>query len=125
MIDVNLFKTLLRGTAALAVGLAITAPASATSLIRAGLDELTRKNSTVLVGEVIDAESYWNPEGTFILTDVHIATRDVLKGKGVGNETTVTILGGSVGDLSALIVGGAELIPGRSYLLFLNSDDLP
>jgi hypothetical protein len=34
-------------------------------------------------------------------------------------------MGGRVDDLTTLIVGGAELIPGRSYVLFLNEDDLP
>ena len=30
-----------------------------------------------------------------------------------------------MGDLTTLILGGPELIPGRSYVLFLNEEDLP
>ena len=33
--------------------------------------------------------------------------------------------GGSVGDLTTLIIGNPELAPGSSYVLFLNDEDLP
>jgi hypothetical protein len=110
-------------TAALVAVLA--APASATTLIRASLDHLTDGNGTVVVGEVVDAYSYWNEDGTFILTDVRVAVNERLKGKLDDGELTVTIMGGTVGDLTTLIVGGAELIPEHSYVLFLDEEDLP
>jgi hypothetical protein len=100
------------------------APLGATTLIRAGLDELVASNERVVLGEVVDAVSYWNQDKTFILTDVSIAPAETIKGKAEG-ELTVTLLGGTIGDLTTLIVGGAELIPGRSYVLFLNPDKLP
>jgi hypothetical protein len=34
-------------------------------------------------------------------------------------------MGGSVGDMTTLIVGGPELVPGSDYVLFLNREDLP
>jgi hypothetical protein len=102
----------------------ITAPLGATTLVREGLDELVATNQRVVVGEVIDAVSYWNEDKTFILTDVRIAPDETIKGK-AESAMTVTLLGGKVGDLTTLIVGGAELIPGRSYVLFLNPERLP
>lgn len=102
----------------------IAAPLGATTLVRMGLDELVAGNERVIVGEVIDAVSYWNEDQTFILTDVSIAPDETIKGKAKG-KLTVTLLGGKVGDLTTLIVGGAELIPGRSYVLFLNPEKLP
>lgn len=102
----------------------IATPADATTLRRAGLDELAASNERVVVGEVVDAISYWNEDKTFILTDVRIAPDETIKGK-VEGLVTVTLLGGKVGDLTTLIVGGAELIPGRSYVLFLNPENLP
>jgi hypothetical protein len=89
-----------------------------------GLEELVAGNKTIVVGQVLDAHSYWNKDKTFILTDVRIAVNDVVKGD-VQNEVKVTLMGGRVGDLTTLIVGGAELIPGKSYLLFLNEESLP
>ncbi|HEX7185999.1 MAG TPA: hypothetical protein VF756_29510 [Thermoanaerobaculia bacterium] len=115
-----LLALLLSATAIFAAG-----QASATTLMRAGLDELTRGNSKIVVGEILDAYSYWNESGTFILTDVRVAVHEVLKGQVQGGEITLTIMGGTVGDLTALIVGGAELQPENSYVLFLDERKLP
>lgn len=102
----------------------IAAPLGATTLARRGLEELVAGNERVIMGEVIDAVSYWNEDKTFILTDVRIAPDATIKGK-AEDKLTVTLLGGKVGDLTTLIIGGAELIPGRSYVLFLNPQKLP
>lgn len=118
-------KRWLCGVFALVLALGVAAPASATTLVRAGLESLVSGNERVVVAEVRAAHSYWNEDHTFILTDVRLAATEVLKGDPRETELTVTILGGSVDDLTVLIVGGAELIPGKSYVLFLNEDDLP
>jgi hypothetical protein len=118
-------RTLLRGAMALAITAGAVAPAGATTLVRASLDKLVAGNEIVVVGEVLDAQSYWNREGTFILTDVRVAAADVLKGRLARREFTVTLMGGQVGELTTLIVGGAELVPGQAYVLFLNREDLP
>lgn len=118
-------KRLLRGLAFLALAASVVAPASATTLIRESLDDLVRANRTIVVGEVVDVRSYWNADGTFILTDVRIAAHDVLKGNPKDREITITLMGGRVGDLTTLIIGNPELAPGNSYVLFLNEEDLP
>jgi hypothetical protein len=118
-------RRLLHGLMALAVLTAMVAPASATTLMRASLDKLVAGNRTIIVGEVLDVDSHWNDEGTFILTDVRVAVTDVLKGRLADRELTVTLMGGRVGDTTTLIVGGAELIPGNAYVLFLNEENLP
>lgn len=118
-------KKWLRGLAALAMVAGVAAPAAATTLIRQSLEDLVAGNSTIVVGEVVDVNSYWNAEATFILTDVRVAARDVLKGRLESKEFTITLMGGTVGDLTTLIVGGAELVPGSSYVLFLNRENLP
>jgi len=111
--------------ACLAAVLAASMPAGATTLVRAGLGDLAAANETVVVGTVLDVRSYWNDERTFILTDVRIAPSQVVKGRALGAETIVTLMGGTVDGVTTLIVGGAHLQPGRSYLLFLNHEDLP
>lgn len=118
-------KRLLRGVMAFAIAASVVAPAGATTLIRESLDELVRSNRTIVVAEVVDAHSYWNADGTFILTDVRIAAHDVLKGNVKDRELTVTIMGGRVGETTTLIIGNPELVPGNSYVLFLNDEDLP
>jgi hypothetical protein len=85
-----------------------------------------KSNETVVVGHVLDTYSYWNAGGTFILTDVRVAVDDVLKGVQARDEVlTLTLMGGSVGDLTTLIVGGADLKPGGEYVLFVGREELP
>lgn len=115
----NRARKLLAGlTFAIVAGAAV--PAGATTLVRQSLEDLVADNGVIVVGEVIGTHSYWNEGGTFILTDVKIQAQEVLKGKAESGEITVTIPGGTVGDLSTVIVDGAELEEGRSYLLFLD-----
>ena len=115
---------ILCGAMAIAVTAGVAAPASATTLMRQSLDELVAANGTVVVGEVLDATSYWNADKTFILTDVVVAVADAVKGT-PGSQITVTLMGGKVGETTTLIIGGAQLIPGNAYVLFLNNEDLP
>src|SRR6185436_284847 len=70
-------------------------------------------------------ESYWNAEGTFILTDVRVLADEFLKGDVGQREFRITVLGGTVGDITTLIPGGPEMEVGKSYVLFLNREELP
>lgn len=115
----------LSGLAAVALVAGTAVPSGATTLLRRSLDELVATNRTIVLGEVVAARSYWNQDHTFILTDVRIAADDVVKGTLPGREVTVTLMGGKVGDLTTVIVGGPELVPGRSYVLFLDRTNLP
>ena len=115
---------LCRGLLASALVAALAGPAGASTFIRASLEDLSAKNSTIVLGEVVNAVSYWNADHSFILTDVTFNTRETIKGQRAP-EHTVTLMGGTVGDRTVLIVGGAELVPGHSYLLFLDNTDLP
>ena len=99
-------------------------PAGATSLVRQGIDRLTVENETVVHGRVLDIRSYWNDDHNFILTDVRVRPSQVLKGQHAG-DVTFTVMGGSVGEISTVIVGGADLVPGSDYMLFLGRVDLP
>lgn len=109
----------------LAIALGVSAPAGASTFVRVGLDYLVAHNGLIVVGEVLSARSYWNAPGTLILTDVQISVSEVLKGRLADHEITVTLPGGRVGDETIAVIGGAELIPGNSYVLFLQKGDLP
>jgi hypothetical protein len=117
-------KRILCGVVAVAITASVAAPAGATTLVRQSLDELVAANGTVVIGEVLDATSYWNADKSFILTDVRVAVADAVKGS-PGSEVTVTLMGGKVGETTTLILGGAQLVPGSAYVLFLNQEDLP
>jgi len=98
---------------------------SASTFVRVGLDYLVAENGMIVVGEVSSTRSYWNEPGTLILTDVQISVSEILKGRLREHEISVTLPGGTVGDESVAVIGGAELLPGKSYVLFLQKGDLP
>jgi hypothetical protein len=110
---------------ALCIAGGIGAPAGASTFARVGLDYLVAENGMIVVGEVLGTRSYWNDPGTLILTEVQVSVSEVLKGRVAGHEITVTLPGGTVGDETVAVIGGAELIPGKSYVLFLQKGDLP
>lgn len=118
-------RSVWRWVAALAVAAAALTPAGATTLIRAGVEELVGSNEAIVVGRVVDVQSYWNEEGSFILSDVRIQVLDTLKGVSNDPELTITLMGGTVGELTTLILAGPEMAVGSDYLLFLNREDLP
>jgi len=113
------------GLLALALVVSAVTSADATTLRRMGLDDLARTNEQAVVGRVIDVNSYWNADGSFILSDVTVAVDRVIKGNPNEREITVTLMGGTVGETTTMIVAGAELAVGREYILFLNTEDLP
>ena len=119
-----MMRTLRRGLGVAALGALAAASAGATTLVREGLDALTASSGTIVYGDVLGTRSYWNADETFILTDVRIRPREVLKGA-AGTELTVTLMGGSVDDRAVVVVGGAELVPGQVYVVFVGEDDLP
>lgn len=115
-----------RFTLALAAAALFAAPAGATTLMRAGLEELVRGNETIVQGKVVEIHSYWNADHTFILTDVRVRPNEVFKGVGRPSEdVTFTLPGGTVGETSVILIGMPELVPGSEYLLFLNREELP
>lgn len=114
-----------RGLVALAILACAAAPASATSLVRVGLDELVADNGTIVMGHVLDAVTRWNDDHTFMLTDVRVAVEETVKGRVKSEILTLTLMGGRIGDMTTLIIGGAQLVPGNSYVLFLNREELP
>lgn len=112
------------GFAAALLAASVLTPASASTFIRVSLEDLVAENETIVVGEVLGARSYWNEAGTFILTDVRMAVSEVLKGSVAAREITVTVPGGRVGDLVSVVVGSADLTPGKWYVLFLDRVDM-
>jgi hypothetical protein len=100
-------------------------PVMGTTLIRQGLERLTSDDEGILVAQVLDTRSYWNADHSFILTDVRVLPSRVLKGDPAPGEVTFTVMGGSVGDLTSLVIDGPELVPGSEYVLFLHHEDLP
>ena len=108
-----------------ALAIAATASLHASTFQRASLDRLAAGSDSIVVGEVLGTHSYWGEGKRFILTDVNLEVSEVVKGNTETRQVVVTLLGGTVNDTTTLIVGGAVLQPGHSYLVFLGQADLP
>ncbi len=104
---------------------ALAVPASATTLIRQGLENLVRQNENVVQGKVVDIHSYWNADHSFIFTDVRVRPTNTVRRNQPERDVTFTVMGGTVGETTVLVIGSPELVPGSEYLLFLNREDLP
>lgn len=110
---------------AIAAVAAMALPASATTLVREGLETLTRTNAMVVHGRVMDIRSYWNDDHSFIYTDVTVRPIEKVKSLTLdARDVTFTLLGGTVGDVTTLVIGGPELVPGSEYVLFLREDEV-
>lgn len=122
----NVKKKLRKGAIALAAFLVGgIPPAGASTFSRLSLEDLVAENSTIVLGQAVEAHSYWNDSNTLILTDVRVVVSEVLKGELRDGEITVTVPGGTVGGEAVALIGGAQLAPEGWYLLFLREGDLP
>src|SRR5262249_1099462 len=65
-----------------------------------------------------------NSDHSFILSDVRVRPTRVIKGDRGADDITFTVMGGSVGDITTLIIGNPELVPGSEYVLFLNPQEV-
>jgi len=119
------WRSVWRWAAVFALALAAFAPAEATTMIRMGVEDLVASNEAVVLGRVVDVQSYWNADGSFILSDVKVQVLEALKGSAAEKEVTLTVMGGNVGELTTLIVAGPDMTVGSDYVLFLNREDLP
>src|ERR1051326_7509290 len=81
--------------------------AHATTLLHRNIEALTDENELVVQGEVLKTQSYWS--NGFILTDVALRLSQVLKGTLQEGDLRFTLIGGRVGETTALVIDGAEL----------------
>jgi hypothetical protein len=109
---------------ALCLVLAGTNSAQATTLIRAGLETLTAQNELAVYGRVLDIYSYWDATHSQILTDVRLKPAEVLKGTLPAADVKLTLVGGTVGSTTMLLIGAPTLVPGHDYIVFVSQTDL-
>jgi hypothetical protein len=93
-------------------------PASATSLVRLSLDQLTEASSAVVQGRVISQASRWNATHTEIITLTTVAVDQNVKGN-TPSTVTVEQMGGTVGRLRVDVPGTMHFYRQARYELFL------
>lgn len=104
--------------AAFVAAAVIVTEASATTMLRVELDELTRSSELVVRGKVERTESHWSQDGMRIFTEVEIAVEEAFKGKKPG-RLLVHQPGGVVDDIGQKVSGLATFERGEEVVLFL------
>jgi hypothetical protein len=96
----------------------IAPQAQATTAINLSLAELSDSANVVVIGEVVQSQSYW--DGGVILTDSTLSVIDCLKGA-CGQDVVVTTIGGEVGSIAQAVIGESSYRPGEQVMAFLRT----
>ncbi len=118
----NRFRTFIVVTfAVLALGLAQAA--SATTVQKLTLQELTKKATSIVVGKVVDATSSWDAAKKEIYTFYTVSVSQPVKGSKAGETITIRQLGGAVGNIASVVPGMPSFKKGEEVVLFLTQED--
>jgi hypothetical protein len=92
--------------------------AAGISVLPLSEEELTRRATIIVTGDVIDVHSAFNEAGTSIYTYVDVRVSRSLKPGFEGETVTLRQLGGTVGDRTQTVPGAPAYEPGDEVLLF-------
>ena len=98
--------------------LVLVLPAGASTFLAMSWEDLVEKADTVVAGRVVEVTSYWNREGTAILTEAVIEIESSVLGK-APSVVRVRTFGGQVGDYKIVAHGFPTFERNEKLLLFL------
>jgi subtilase family serine protease len=103
--------------------MAVACPLSTEATVVGVLAErsLTDQAQVIVIGQVSNIVSHWDPQQNQILTDITMSLDEILKGAVTTPELTIRQLGGRVGDLESRVEGGPQFHLGERVLLFLTT----
>jgi hypothetical protein len=90
----------------------------ATTVERLGLEDLVKKARNIVIGKVTESRTYWSADRKFILTDYVIDVDENLKGQS-SKRTTITTVGGKIGDLELHVSGMPSFQTGENTVVFV------
>jgi hypothetical protein len=107
--------------AVLALLLLGAATATATSVHRFTLQDLTKKSSAIVTAKVEDSYSRWENKEIVTYTTLHV----LQSVKGLKGQTTLTLrqLGGRVDNIESIVPGMPTFARGEEVVLFLTQND--
>jgi hypothetical protein len=114
-----MLKALLLATLLLA---AIPGAAAQTISDSPSFDELVAKAGSIVLTEVLETRSSWRQlqSKRVVVTEVRLRVEKSIKGSADG-VMTITLLGGTVGDVTQHVAGTPRFMVGDSDVLFLSS----
>lgn len=102
----------------IALTLVLALPAGASTFIEMTRDELVEQADAVVAGRVVEVNSFWNREGTAIMTEAVIEVEDSILGN-APSHVRVRTFGGQVGDYKIVAHGFPTFERNERLLLFL------
>lgn len=108
-------------TLALIAALAISSIATATSVQRFSVRDLSTRSASVAVARVVASESRW--DGGEIYTYITLQVSEGLKGARKGETLQLRQLGGQVGDIASIVPGMPSFKNSEEVLVFLTAPD--
>ena len=92
------------------------------AMIAYSTEELTNQSESIIIGTVLEMNSYWNEDKTLIFTDTLIQVQEFIKGSFAENPITVRHIGGTIGDLVLKVSDTPNFQLNDEVILFLNND---
>ncbi len=111
-------RRLLLGALALTL-VAAALPAGASTFVALSDAQLVAQSDAVVVGEVLDTFSYWNPQHSMIYTEAVVYVRDVIAGDAPA-VLNVRTAGGTVADYKVEASGFPTFQRNQRQVLFLH-----
>lgn len=106
---------------AVALMVAATVPAAASTFVAMDQQELLASSAAVVDGRVLDVRSFWNDDHTNIISEARIEVTDLVAGDSPA-VVTVRTFGGEVGNYRVEAHGFPTFASGDRVLLFLAED---
>jgi len=91
----------------------------ATREIQSSTLQIAEKSDYIVVARCTSSESKWDEQKAFIFTYTTFSIDEYIKGNGIGEEITLRIIGGQVGDQKLKTPHIPEFNEGEEVILFL------
>ncbi len=98
--------------------LAFVVPAAASTFLELSQEELVAQADSVVQGRVIEVQSFWNRQGTAIVTEAMVEVEETVLGRERSHVRLVTF-GGEVGGYAIEAHGFPTFKKGQRLLVFL------
>jgi hypothetical protein len=105
----------------IAMTLVLALPAGASTFLEMSREEMVEKAGAVVAGRVVEVSSFWNLQGTAILTEAVIEVEDSILGR-TPSHVKVRTFGGEVGEHKIVAVGFPTFERNEKLLLFLEPE---
>lgn len=107
--------------ALLTVALLATVPAAASTFMAMSQGELVAQSDAVVVGEVLQVQSFRDETGSFVITEAMVQVQETLTGS-ADSVVVVRTAGGTVDGYTVVAHGFPQFEEGERVVLFLSED---